>query len=96
MVSWGPWNYRINLNMVSCGEFPLVNVQKIWLTPNFHNSEIFGILCHQVDIFSIFCSILTIDFSGPWNYRKDLNTLSCGEFPLVDVQKKMINPPLPQ
>ena len=57
---------------------------------NFHNSEISGILCHQVDIFAIFCSILTIDFSGPWNYRMDLNTVSCGRFLLLDVQKKWL------
>ena len=74
MVSWGPWNYRRNLNTVSCGEFTLVDVQKIWSTPHFHNRWIFGILCHQFDIFTIFCSILTIDFSGPLNNTTDPKT----------------------
>ena len=41
---------------------------------NFHNSEISGILCHQVDIFAIFCNILTIDFSGPLNNTTDPKT----------------------
>ena len=74
MVSWGPWNYRRNLNTVSCGEFTLVDVQKIWLTPHFQNRWIFGILYHQVDIFTIFCDILTIDFSVSLNNTTDPKT----------------------
>ena len=74
MVSWGPWNYRRNLNTVSCGEFTLVDEQKIWSTPHFHNRWIFGILYHQVDIFTIFCDILTIDFSVSLNNTTDPKT----------------------
>ena len=74
MVSWGPWNYRRNLNTVFCGEFTLVDVQKIWSTPHFHNRWIFGILYHQVDIFTIFCDILTIDFSVSLNNTTDPKT----------------------